>query len=212
MLQHLDDNSPIWSGNAPFVNASNRLTKAISGAKTTLEAQAGTSIGISVNKDALENEAVRQTIAIARCAKIFAMDTGNNELLAAVDHGKTKLLHLPQNELAAQLRSMLTAAEDFSDALKEYGVHWEAFNRVLEVIAAMEDTQSSVRTNIKRKKAASSEIPAIMHEGQEALIRLDNLIHIFEQDYPKFVSDYRSIRGLVHAGGRHKDDEGTSAA
>ena len=212
MRQHLDDNSSIWSGNAPFVHASNMLTKAINSARSVLEAQASTSAGISVNKDALENEAVRQTVAISRCAKIFAMDTANNKLLAAVDHNKSKLSHLPQNELAARLRNMVSAAGEFSDALRVYGVHWEAYNRALEVIAEMENAQSTVRTTIKRRKAATNGVPSIMSEGQEAMERMYHLIHIFETDYPAFVAEYKSIRDLVHVGIRHKDDESLPAA
>jgi hypothetical protein len=210
--QHLDDNSSIWSGNAPFVHASDMLTKAINSARSVLAAQAGTSAGISGNKDALENEAVRQAVAISRCAKIFAMDTANNELLAAVDYTKAKLLRLPQNELAARLRSMVSAAGEFSDALKEYGVPWEAYNRALEVIAGMENAQSTVRTNIKRRKAVTNGVPSIMSEGQEAMERMHHLIHIFEADYPAFVAEFKSIRDLVHVGIRHKDDESLPAA
>ncbi len=210
--QFLDATTGIWSGNAPFVHASDMLTHALSEARSTLFAQASLSTGISSKKDALENEAVRQTVAIARCAKIFAMDTANVELREAVDHGKAKLLRLPQNELVARLRAIVGAAQDYSEVLKEYGVHWEAYERALEVIAEMEDTQSSVRTAIKRKKAVTSVLPAIMNEGQEALMRMDNLVHVFERDNPKFVAEYKAIRVMVHSGSRHKDDDATSAA
>lgn len=54
-----------------------------------------------------------------------------------------------------------------------------------------------------------------MERGRKELPKMDNIVHIFEENHPWFVVAFRAARVIVHAGQRHngakKDNEQASS-
>jgi hypothetical protein len=209
---HLGANNSLWNANGPFAEAAAELSQAIRDAWGAAEKQVGGSKGVSSRRDAMEQEALDRVVIIARVAKAFALNTDNHELLHAERLGKGSLEIKSQAVLIATLRSMVNAAKPYKDALVRYGVPADAYEAALEAINALEGTQTAVRTAISGRKAVTDSVYFIMKAGALALAKLDNLVHVFELQYPEFVAGYKAARTIIHTGIRHKDDESTEAA
>ena len=209
---HLGANNSIWNANGPFAQAAAALSHAISDAWVAIEKQVDGSKGVSSRREAMQQEAVNRVVAIARLAKAFALNTDNRELLHAERLGKGSLEIKSQAALIATLRSMVNAARPYEDELARYGVPPDAYDAALEAINVLEGTQTAVRTAISGRKVVTGSVYSIMKAGNLALAKLDNLVYVFEQQYPEFVAGYKAARTVIHTGIRHKDNESTEAA
>ena len=209
---HLDANASIWNSHEPFVNASNALSRAINDAWAAVERQSEGSKGVSSRRNAMEVEAINRVLAIGRLARAFALNTDNHELHHAVNYNRGVLIAKSQTALIATLRSMVNAASPFAEALARYGVAPEAYETALAVIEALQSKQSAVRTAISGRKAVTRSLSSIMKAGTLALAKLDNLVYVFELKHPDFISSYKTARSIVHAGTRHKEDDGSAKA
>ena len=210
--QHLAAYKQTWNGNEPFSEASEQLEQAIGQARDALDVQALSSRGVTTDSILLKQEAINRTVAIARCTRAYARDVRNSELLSAVDYGRGPLLTMSHHELAAQLRTIINAARTQGEALRRFGVTPEDCDAALEAVVAMEGAQSFVRTAITSRKAVTMNVPAIIAAGRAALAKMDDLVHLFGQTDPKFVSGYKTARRIVHAASRSKDDPLAEAA
>ena len=201
----LDSHRTVWSSNAAFSNLCVELSESINAATAALQGQTGKSNGITTDRETETMDAITKVVAVGRIVKVFAMDTGNAELLAAVDYNRTVLVRQPKHELIARLRSMIDAVAPYQDALASYGLVTQSIDATRAAINLIEERLIDTRLAITGKKAVTDTIPAIMKAGQTALTKLDNLIHLFEAAFPEFVAAYKAARAIVHAGMRHND-------
>jgi hypothetical protein len=201
--RYLTLHQSVWSGNRPFSAAVAALQASITAADAAINGQTTTSTGLTADKEALEAIAIARVVIIARSAKVLALDTGDNALLAAVSYNKSSLMRLPGAELMQRLRSIVAAAQAKGSQLGEYGVSPEAFTAADNAIAAYEQAAPAPREAIAGKSAVSAGIPAIMKAGRMALEKLDNLVHIFDAASPQFSAGYKAARVIVDAGRRH---------
>ena len=105
----------VLKSSGPMTRYRAELDEVLIDATAAMQGQTGSSTGITLDKYKLEAVAIDRVVAIAGAAKSHAMDTDNNKLLAAVDWTKDALLHIPQNEGPARLRSILAAARTMTD-------------------------------------------------------------------------------------------------
>ena len=210
--RHLNDNSSIWNGIEPFTKASDMLSEAIERARAALDAQSGTTKGISKDRKLLKEDAIRKTGAIADSTMVYVMESGNGELLQAVEYSRSALMKMGHHKLASRLRTMVAAARSLGEALRIYGVVQDDCDRAMAAIVAMEEAQAYMRTVISGRKTVTMSIPLIMAAGQEALARMDHLLHLFEPGQPAFVTGYRNARTIHPFGIQHRSGPPAEAA
>ena len=210
--RHLDDHTSIWNGNEPFSQASAMLTGAMGRASAALDVQNSTTKGISNDMYQLKVKAIDKTLAIAQSAMSYAILAGDKALEGAVRQGRSRLLKLGIHKLASRLRNIVAAAEAVGEPLLRHGVTPGICEEASRLILVMEGSQALVRTSITRRRAATLDVPAIMEAALTALAIMDNLVHLFEKDYPDFVAGYWTARNIVHRGRRRKNDPPADAA
>ena len=201
--RYLLTNKTVWADNLPFSNAVTALSSHITAAEAAIAGQTASSTGLSADKVGLEATAIAQVVAIAKSAKVYALDNNDNGLLASVNFSKSSLMRLPEAELAQRLRQIVSIAQARSSDLEAYGVKGDDYPAANEAIAAFETASLAPREAIAGKSAVSAGIPSIMKAGRMALEKLDNLVHIFNATAPQFAAGYKAARVIVDAGRRH---------
>lgn len=204
--RYLANKNTVWKDNRPYSSATAELNEAIEDAGKALQGQMGTSTGLTEDKDRLEIIAVDQVVAIAKSTKVYALDNHDSDLKAKVDFSKTDLLRLPEPEKVQRLKSMVTAAQEVGEKLKDYGVEEAACPDALRAVEDYEQASPNPRGAIADKSVITASIPGILKRGRMALEKLDNLSHIFDAKDPSFAAGYKAARVVVTTGHRHNPD------
>ncbi len=206
VAHHLEANKAIWRHTPPFQRAVTALEDAIDAASEALRHQIAAGGGSRDDKETREEQAIDQVLRIAQSAKAYAMEEGDHALMAAVDYSRNALGRLPQNELVEKLRQMVAVAAVRSRALLEYGITKGEYEAALHAIEAYDQAITAPREAVAGRKAVTASVPALMKAGADILVRLDNLVHLFEAAHPQFVEAYKANRIIVDAGRRGSGD------
>lgn len=199
------NNEKIVSDSAVLTRYAAELDTVLADADKAILGQTGTSTGITDDKGALELKAVDAVVSIGSAAKSYALDLGNNTLVAAVDYGKDALLHTPQNELPKKLTAILDSAHKQAKALEDFDVKESDFTAAYDLVDAFEKATPSPRAAIAGKAAVTQSVPAIMKALRTVLLKMDALVERLKAKYPEFAAAYRASRVVVNVGVRHRD-------
>lgn len=154
---HLRKYEQTWRGNMPFSNAVDALSIFIDAADAGIQAQANKTTGITKDKTALEEIAVENVVAIAKCAIAYTLNKKDNTLYTAMDYSSYPLLRLPQNDVSRRLRNILEAAEVEVVQLGAYGVKPNDFAEA--AIVAYEAISPFARTKVANRVSAGKGFP-----------------------------------------------------
>lgn len=206
VIKHLDDNAPVWQTLAAFKKAHDELLASVKGRNTAQGTQSQTTTGITRDKSADTEAAVKAVLKLAKNTAAYAIDQDNHDLYASLNYSKSYLLNLPDNEQGAFLQTMLDKVRGQVGNLGDYNVTAAAIAEAQSAVDKVKGGMTNPRGAIDTRSTATKSVPAYEADGRKALAKLDRLIHNFEDDAPEFVAQYRQARMIVDVGVRHEGD------
>ncbi len=200
----------VWAGLPSFAAAADRLKNTIGLLDQALQRQSAVdTTGAAADKANAGAAAIKRVMLLAHNAAAYALAHNKMELYQHVNHSRSYLDRLNDNELPNTLQGMLDKVGEQAAFLGEYNVTPQ---KIAEAQAAINEVAAILtrpRTLTDEHSTATASIPVLEKEVRRLLAMLDKLIRNFEDDAPELLSDYEHARIIVDRGIRHekpKDD------
>ena len=171
------------------------------------EIQSSATTGVTIDKAALRDKAVKQAEQMASNIKAYAKKTKNNELKKQFTFSHTSFDRLRDNTFPVIIGNILSKAKKLEGALADYGVTVAKVAKLQETLDSYNGINPAPRLATGDRKQATVNIAAKIKEGEEELEQMDDLIGNFQEENPNFVASYRNARVVISLGhGRKPKD------
>ncbi|WP_412062370.1 hypothetical protein [Rubrivirga sp. IMCC45206] len=195
-VAHFDEHPDAWSAKPPVV----RALAPIRDAHATLEAAAtaqaeGDTTGLTEDKGDARDDATTGLVTLGKRVTAYAVEIGDDDLRAALDHSRSDWDRFPDDVFYAQARRALNRAEPLLTALTEFEVTAEQLTAVradlaeFVRIAGLRDTTDASGT------AATEDLDTVYSNAVKPLKQLDRVVDALVAD-PAFVAQYHVVRRI----------------
>jgi len=197
----------VWEQTQPFAAAMQAVNTARTDMSQALQGAELLSTGVTLDKETAGDRAIALAVKLARFTQAYAMDQENNTLHDQMDVSVTLLDRMPDEQLAPRLQDLIDRMRALPD-LGSYGVTPEKLDALQSAASTFANLKAAPRNTIVSRKSSNDSIPELLRRMRAALYKTDRLIALWEEDHPKFVSEYHAARVIIDLGGkRHKDEE-----
>jgi hypothetical protein len=173
-----------------------------------LQIQQGKITGVAEQKQKEEMEMIDETVRVAGCIYVFAIDHSNFDLAARVNINNSTLVHVNESKLVAQCRNIYTLLRDNLAGLAQYGITEADAVKLDKEITDFEQLVAKPRTQIVTRSEANGRIKQLIRVQMDLLNqKIDKLMLQFKTSKPVFYNEYKSARYIVNMGIRHESDE-----
>ena len=175
--------------------------------KTELEnyinAQAGTSKGVTNQKRTLFENMVDLTIKTSRKALVYAVDSNNDALQQLFDVQVYELEKSTGAKTLAAVQNIYAALQPLNGALANYRITAADITAIGDAIAAYKAVAGAPENAQAASEVGTKGIEATMLLIDKSLRLLDDLIIHGMDDNPGLVNEYRELRRVKETGTRH---------
>ncbi|MGN6214020.1 hypothetical protein [Parafilimonas sp.] len=168
-----------------------------------INAQAGTSKGITTQKRTLLENMADLTVKTSRKALVYAVDNNNDELQHLFDVQVYELEKSTTAKTLAAVQNIYAALQSLNGALADYRVTAADITAIGDAIAAYKAVTGAPENAQAASEAGTKGIEATMLLIDKSLKLLDNLIINGMDDNPGLVNEYREVRKVKEMGTRH---------
>jgi hypothetical protein len=203
-------NETVYAGVPAMNSAVQRLDEGVSGILQAAGQQSGTTPqGATVDKNRALDEMTAAAVQTGNSVYVYALDTGNSDLLALTSVNKSTFYGGHVNDALVRARNIAAAAQLHFSELGAYGVDAASLARLNAAIAALENVLDNPRTAIDERKVYTGNIKQLFAETDSALYdRIDKLVTLFKTSAPDFYALYGNARNIIDTAKRsRKPDE-----
>jgi hypothetical protein len=189
----LTTNNAIWITLLAFKNAVIKFRAARTALSATSSKQQKQTKGVAADKKALKTIAVDKAVQAALNIQAYAKDNNNNTLWEEMKIPNYKIMR-SRDELSITILNNIHKASAPIPTIADYGNTTATQTALRAAIDAYALQVPKPREAIVDKKTATTNLAAIIKDGNAALATLDNLIGNFAATAPDFVTTFTSAR------------------
>ncbi len=197
-------NEALWALFLPLVEAIGLFRDQNKDLVKLMEQQGQATEGVTSDKDAKRARAIDLTVKAARKARAWAHKTGNLILEELFNVRTDDFLHVSAADALTKLREVHGGLNDNKTALAPYLITDSDITAIAEAIDAFAEAKAAPGDTESIKKAGTEGIEDMMHDMDEELEVIDDLlINQYEADEPNLVDQYRNDRMIDAVGVHH---------
>jgi len=202
----LDNYNVLWQTLPAFVNGSTVLNSQVTLIQSLGQTQNLDTTGVAVDKKQAKVAMAQTAVSIGSAVRAYAVMNKNNTLATEVGFVQSEITGARDSDAIEHCQNIHDVANVNLAVLAIYGVTAARLATLQGVIDGFSLLVGKPRENIAAGRTVTQQLAAAFDTADEVLNEvLDNLIGQFEQDNPKFVSDYRNARTIVDNSPSHDD-------
>lgn len=207
-LALLEGNKTKWETMAGVVECVDNIKGAVSTMRDAmLLTSTNVTTGTTRDKDIAQNHAIDMALQLSGFGQAYARRNGNNELLDQMKSIKRKSMEdMADTSLADYLVDAHARFVLLSTDAGDYGITTAKVTAFNTAINAYKTLMNAPRHVIVTRKGANSIVPAQMKIIRGEFRNLDQLMAVFADTDPSFLTDYRNSRIVIERGGAHASD------
>ena len=179
------------------------FTSAVATLDLEIEEQGVNNIGLTAGKNVLLLKAIKLVVKSARKARVWAVNSKNETLMAKFDVNVSELIHLSQSQVLNMLTEIASDLSENIASLTAVKVVVADVKAITDAIAAAQLSIGTPLQAIITKAVATQQIVLDIEKCNEFLYLIDDLIiPEYEDTNSEMVVEYRLSR-LIHIIGVH---------